>query len=256
MKKKSLNFWSSRAKNKAIAGSNDPYLDKCETNMLISFIPKQKKKILDIGCGTGSFLQQLVKKNKLVKCTGIDFSKEMVSVANKKNKCNSINYYTLDMKNILKLKKKIDFKFDYIITKRSIINILSKNLQLKILDNLGKLLNKNGKILSCECSSTDQNNINQQRVKFGLNKIYPPWHNLYFSDTIIKRKIFKNIKLINIHNFTSTYYFVSRVINAIINKQNKSKLHYSDKLNLIGWKLDQSLIKGFSQTKIYEFKKK
>ena len=44
MKKNSLNFWGSRAKNKAIAGSNDPYLDKCETNMLISFIPKQKKK--------------------------------------------------------------------------------------------------------------------------------------------------------------------------------------------------------------------
>ena len=64
MKKNSLNFWGSRAKNKAIAGSNDPYLDKCETNMLISFIPKQKKKILDIGCGTGPFLQQLVKKNK------------------------------------------------------------------------------------------------------------------------------------------------------------------------------------------------
>ena len=38
----------------------------------------------------------------------------MISVANKKNKDNSINYYTLDMRNILELKKKLDFKFDYI----------------------------------------------------------------------------------------------------------------------------------------------
>ena len=29
---------------------------------------------------------KLTKKNKLVECIGIDFSKEMISVANKKNK--------------------------------------------------------------------------------------------------------------------------------------------------------------------------
>ena len=56
-------------------------------------------------------------------------------------------------------------KFDYIITKRSLINLASFKQQVKVLDKLSKLLKKNGKILSCENSLTNLKNINEVRKK-------------------------------------------------------------------------------------------
>ena len=58
--------------------------DLLETNFLISFIEKNKK-ILDIGCGNGIFLERLSKKIKFKSALGIDYSNEMISEAKKRN---------------------------------------------------------------------------------------------------------------------------------------------------------------------------
>ena len=88
-----------------------------------------------------------------------------------------------------------------------------------------------------------------------LPKIIKPWHNTYFKDELIKKKKFKNLKFVKIHEFTSTYYFVSRIINAFLKKREKKKI-FNKSINKLGMLLDQRLISGFSQNKIYEFKRK
>ena len=52
------------------------------------------------------------------------------------------------MNNIIELKKINNVKFDFII-KRSIINVLSRSKQLKVINNLGYFLKKKAR-LSCE----------------------------------------------------------------------------------------------------------
>ena len=257
MKKKSNNFWNNRALNKKIPGSNDPYLDYFETKKIISLLPKNKKlTILDVGCGSGDLLQKIKKEKKLNKALGIDFSKEMIFKANKNNKYKDIKYLTLDMNDINQLKKIHNITFDYIITKRSIINVLSRSKQLKVIDNLGNFLKKSGKLLSCECSRDDQKNINKIRLNHGLKEINPPWHNLYFSDKILKKHRFENVKLNEIHDFSSAFYFVSRVINALEKKMMSKPAKFNDSINKVGWMIDPKVLKGFSQTKVYVFIKR
>ena len=148
-------------------------------------MPKKKRiNILDVGCGSGELLQNIKKVKRVDTALGIDFSEKMILKAKKNNKFKKIKYLTLDMNNIVELKKINNVKFDFIITKRSIINVLSRSKQLKVINNLGYFLKKKGKILSCECSRDDQKNINKVRLKYGLKEINPPWHNLYFSDKI------------------------------------------------------------------------
>ena len=101
-----------------------------------------------------------------------------------------------------------------------------------------------------ESSYDGLNNINKMRTKLNLKKITKPWHNLYLNDMKIKNTKFSGIKLVNIKELFSTYYFTSRVLNAVLTK----KPSYNDILNLTGWKLPQNLIKNFSQLKLYEFK--
>ena len=68
-------------------------------------------------------------------------------------------------------KNTFKIKYDYIVTKRAIQNVLDTKLQLKTIDDVGYFLKKNGKMILVESSINAQNNINKLRKKFRLTKI-------------------------------------------------------------------------------------
>ena len=244
-KKKILNYWNLRAGKKILKCTNDINLETNEIGIFLSII-KNKKNVLDIGCGDGELLRNLEKKNKC-NCYGIDFSQNLIKIARKKSK--NINYYCIDM-NKIKDEFKVKIKFDYIITKRSIQNLTSWKDQKKFINQLKFFSNPKTKILLMESSNNGLRKINDMRNKLKLKKIIKPWHNLYFEDSKLKKTKFNGIKLVNVKELFSTYYFTSRVLNAAINP----KPSYNDLLNLTGWKLPQNAIEGFSQLRLYEFK--
>ena len=244
-KKKILNYWNLRAGKKILKCTNDINLENNKINIFLSII-KNKKNVLDIGCGDGELLRNLKKINKC-NCHGIDFSQNLIRIAKKRSK--NINYYCIDM-NRIKEEFKVKTKFDYIITKRSIQNLTSWNDQKKFINQLKFFSGPKTKILLMESSNNGLQKINEMRNKLKLKKIIKPWHNLYLEDSKIKKTNFNGLKLVNIKELFSTYYFTSRVLNAAINP----KPHYNDLLNLKGWKLPQNTIEGFSQLRLYEFK--
>ena len=148
-------------------------------------------------------------------------------------------------------------KFDYIISKRAIQNVLSKKLQLKAIDKIGNFLKKNGLMLLMESSSTAQSNLNRIRKRFNLHKIVPPWHNLFLDDEVIKKHSFKNVQFIKMENFASSFYFITRVIYAAYAKIKKKQTNFINPLNLIATMVENKIFKeDFSQIKMYVFKKK
>lgn len=52
---------------------------------LVNLLDLDSKKILDIGCGTGNFLQYLNKRFKNFSYTGVDILEHMINIAKKKN---------------------------------------------------------------------------------------------------------------------------------------------------------------------------
>ena len=252
MKKEIRSFWNSRAKNKLLAGSNTVLPDLLETNYLIKLI-KKNKSVLDVGCGNGIFLERLKKKINYKSALGFDYSKQMINEA-KKRFIKKTKFIELDMTDEKQLQL-LNQKFDYIITKRSLINLASFKQQVKVLDKLSKLLKKNGKILSCENSLTNLKNINEVRKKVGLKKIIPPWHNVYIENQRLINHKFKYIKFINLHEFSSSFYFITRVINALNSKLRKN-IKFDENINQIGYSLDQNLIPGYSQNVVFEFLRK
>ena len=244
-RKKILDYWNLRAGKKILKCTNDINLETNEIGIFLSII-KNKKNVLDIGCGDGELLRNLKKKNKC-KCYGIDFSQNLIKIARRKSR--NINYYCIDM-NKIKDEFKVKIKFDYIITKRSIQNLTSWKDQKKFIDQLKFFSGPKTKILLMESSNNGLRKINEIRNKLKLKKIIKPWHNLYLEDSKIKKTNFNGLKLVNINELFSTYYFTSRVLNAAINP----KPRYNDLLNIKGWKLPQNTIEGFSQLRLYEFK--
>jgi hypothetical protein len=63
----------------------------------------------------------------------------------------------------------------------------------------------------------------------------------------------KNCKLIEVIPYSSTYYFLSRVVNAWLANQKEIEPNYNSKINKLAFKLP--LIGDCAQGKIYLYKK-
>ena len=143
----------------------------------------QNKQVLDLGCGTGEFLNNYFEMG--AQCTGIDIEKNF-KLKNKRN----FNLYNLDANTFLKnCKKKFDiiFLFEFlehleegdkhklfeslikILNKNALIfvstlnkNLLSKYLAIDIAENILKLLPKKTHEYDLFLSPTQLQNISQK----------------------------------------------------------------------------------------------
>ena len=95
----------------------------------------QNKQVLDLGCGTGEFLNNYFEMG--AQCTGIDIEKNF-KLKNKKN----FNLYNLDANTFLKnCKKKFDIIFLF-----EFLEHLEEREKHKLFESLIKILNKNALI--------------------------------------------------------------------------------------------------------------
>ena len=121
---------------------------------------KKDDKILDLACGTGTFVTML-KLNGYDFVEGSDLSDEIIEIANEKRKINrlDINFYVADMTNF-----KVDVKKDVITCFFDSVNFLKNDNELKKLFNcVYNALNPNGlfifDIFSKEMLKEYENNI-------------------------------------------------------------------------------------------------
>jgi len=156
---KNHNFWLMRTLRELPEKicTNDPCLDIYESDYILSKI-KKNKSVLEVGCGNGLLYEKIRDNVNIQKYLGIDFVRELVSLAKAKIKNSKDLFLQLDMTEINQ--DSFNQRFDLIISKRAIKNIISTKIQLEVIDNLGYFLKKNGYMILLESSQTSQNKIN------------------------------------------------------------------------------------------------
>ena len=184
---------------------------------------------LELGCGNGAASIEIAKKRKLNQIS-IDYSKEMIELANKQNKLNIKGNIEFEQGDILDLK--ISKQFDVVLTVRCIINLMDKNDQKMALNNLAKLVKINGKLVLLEAFSDGLEEINMARKELGLDSIPPAHHNLHLvkSDVINHLKNY-GMKLVNEDCFLSSYYFWTRAISPALVKANNVGIKFNSKID-------------------------
>lgn len=205
-------FWNSRAALGVNAGSNDVTAKEIEIEAIASYA-KDGICILDFGCGSGVTILELARRYD-VDILGIDYAEEMVNKAQ-------------ELANGLQLKGRARFqvgdvgslhtlteRFDMIYSERALINLKNWKEQCDAIAALTDLLVPGGAYVMCENSLDGLEAINELRRNVGLEAINPPWHNRYMKDAEIQALSLPGIILEEINYFSSTYYFLSRVINA------------------------------------------
>ena len=234
--------------------TNDMALDNLESERILSKISDHKT-VLEIGCGNGLLYQKLRKAYNLEKYIGIDFVRELLDICKESKLHPNDEFQQLDMTAINN--QSFNSKFDFIISKRAIQNVLDMDAQLQVIDNFGQYLEKDGLMILLESSKTAQDRINLSRKKFGLKKINPPFHNLFFNDDIIKKHRFRNVTLQKIDPFASDFYFITRIIYARFAHEFLGEdLSYDHPLQKIALSMDNIYAtKDFSQIQCYTFKR-
>ena len=236
-------FWNSRANLGLKAGTQDLILKELEYQAISNYV-SDGMTILDAGCGNGLTAIRLAKQYK-VNIIGIDFSSKMIEAAKELAKGQKIKFIVGDItENIPEFKG----KFDLVYTERAIVNLEDWATQNLVIELLATYLKPSGLYLMCECSQNALNRINDVRVEIDLPEIIRPWHNRYLYDEEIP--FVGGFTLIGVEDFSSTYYFLSRVVNAYLARLENREPDYNSAVNQLALKLPP-LISGFGQVKLW-----
>jgi ubiquinone/menaquinone biosynthesis C-methylase UbiE len=227
--RKILDYWNEQAlkyKKSVQATSPDFFAFDLEKNVVLSFL-RDGQKVLNVGCGNGIKDLEYCRQKK-IKLKGTDYSDEMITVANnelKKSIAGLVGELVFEYGDILDLAERDEY--DVVITDRCLINLGTEENQRTAIDNIHRSLKVGGKFLMMECTKQGLMRINEVRKGFNLEEIKERWHNNYLSDSIIafaKEKF----AMMEIDNFDSTYFLISRTINALVTKKGEPIDYMSD----------------------------
>lgn len=215
-------YWDQRAEESPQAATtNDVYLRRVESAALLSQlnavgVPPEAR-ILDIGCGDGATTSAIARNFPSARFYGIDFSAEMVGLAKARRESEQISFVTGDVRNLTD-----QFSvgsFDVIMTNRCLINLRDKDEQFAALGQIRECLAPGGYYFGTENFVGGQAALNSLRRSLGLEEIPVRWHNLYFDEAefiSMASTMFTKVELIN---FSSTYYLVTRVVYSALCKR-------------------------------------
>ena len=230
-KKQKLKFWDERAELADLAGTNDFVLKNIEMQTLLSYL-KKGDSILDLGCGSGTAAFYFL-DNLEVTITGIDFSPKMIAeakraAAEKGFKDEQLGFSVGDIRDVKELEKSEE-RYDVVMTERVLINLDNWQEQKDAIDGIISLLKPGGLYLMCENLKEGLDNLNRVRASINLEEIEKPWHNRYIGQNEVSE--ITSAELLEVRDFTSGYYFLSRVVNAHLAKLQGISPSYDSPIN-------------------------
>ncbi len=224
-----LDFWNERAGLKMQAGSNDVLAKALEIEALAPHVMNCAD-VAEFGCGNGVTAIEFAKRFG-VRISAFDFSAEMVAEARKNAEeagvSGRIAFDVADIRSPPPLAN----RFDAVYCERMVINLPDWPAQAAAIQSMARYLRPGGRLLMCENSANGLAALNELRQRVGLERINPPWHNFYLDDDSVAALGVQGCRLLDVIPFSATYYFLSRVVNAWLARQEGKQPAYDAPVN-------------------------
>jgi ubiquinone/menaquinone biosynthesis C-methylase UbiE len=219
-------YWDTRAIENAQSSettTNDVYLRELEICTLIQAIKDtglSEGTILDAGCGDGYSTIRISKELTTFRFVGIDYSENMIEIAQRRlredGNPGTIEFIVADIEKLFPSFH--SRKFDIVITDRCLINLDSTKAQYEVMRQIQQMLKPSGYYIAIENFLEGQKKLTELRQAVGLPEIPIRWHNLFFDESdfiAFAKSIFCFVRVVN---FSSAYYFATRVIYSLLCK--------------------------------------
>lgn len=249
-------FWDDQAKKNtgsSLATSPDTIAYEMELDQMKQMIPTGNR-VLDVGCGNGIKGIELAKELD-IDYFGMDYSEEMISQANRLSARHTgllkgkVQFYVGDILD----KDSIQYnQFDMVISDRCLINLKAIENQILAIRHIHSMLKHKGIYLMFENSEQSLENLNLVRRNFALPDIKVRWHNVYIDEHRLFPAVRDHFTLSKTVSFASTYYLISRTLNALIIPQGE-EINYMSEINKLSARLPA--LGDFSPLKLFVLEK-
>lgn len=230
-----LDFWNRRADLKQRAGSDDLIAKRLEIEAIARHV-RDGMRIVEIGCGNGITALELAQRHD-VEVTALDLAENMIAearaLADQVQLRGSVNFIVGDLREL----PNPAAPFDLAYTERVLINLPDWSSQRQAIIDTGRIIAPGAAYIMCENSQDGLDRINELREQAGLKRIAPPWHNRYFRDAEIESGEFPGLQLDRIEHYSSTYYLLSRVVNAWLAAGEGKEPEYDAPVNQLALRL-------------------
>lgn len=247
-----LAFWNGRAGLGQWAGTRDVLAKQLEIEAIAAHV-RDGLKILEVGCGNGITAMELARRYS-VNITGLDYAAEMINAANGlaagQQFKGSVSFRTGDVRKL----PEFQHAFDLIYTERVLINLPDWAAQRAAIHDITRMLAPGGVFVMLENSQDGVDRINELRARVGLPPVEPPWHNRYLRDAELATLSIPGVTLEGIQHYSSTYYFLSRVVNAALAARDGVEPDYDSPINQLALSLPS--IGGLGQGRIWLWRRK
>ena len=224
-------YWTEQAKKYGQSQSvswSDHRAIKLEIKEILKYL-FDGDMVLDIGCANGySTIKFAMEKN--IKIKGVDYVPEMVDQANirvKQDKEKLLGDVTFVNGNILDLKN-ISEMYDKVVITRVLINLKDWNEQIKAISECSRVLKCGGMLLVSEATLQGWRRLNKLREEWNLSPITMPLFNEYIDEDKVVMTRFPGLELVDVVNFSSTYFIGTRVIKPLLIKALGLKMDPAD----------------------------
>jgi ubiquinone/menaquinone biosynthesis C-methylase UbiE len=228
-------FWNNRAGLGKWAGSKDIIAKQLEMDAIASYV-KDGMNILEIGCGNGITAIEIATRFN-VTITAFDYANEMIvsakHIATKTSCKGTVSFEVGDVLSMPNFRN----KFDLIYTERVLINLPDWESQSNAIKGISTLMADGGVYVMCENSQDGLEQINLLRKNVNLEAVVAPWHNCYFNDRDIEQLNISDVILEAVNDYSATYYFLSRVVNACLAAKDGKEPNYDSDINQLALQL-------------------
>jgi len=249
------NFWDERAALGARAGTDDLIAAEIERRAIAEYV-RNGMRILDAGCGTGQLAVELATKYAIT-IVGFDASEEMINIAQRRlAAAKHVKSLRFGVAHIEYLGLSFSKDVDLAITERVLINLPDWSVQAAAIRALCAALKPSGQYVMVENTVEGLSATNSLRVSCGLPEIVPPWHNRYLVEAELEALAREEGLLIEERrDITSTYAFLSRVVNAALAQREGRDPAYDAPVNQLALTLPEDVVLGLGQTKLWVWRR-
>ena len=242
LREKVKNYWEERARESGgsrTATTNDVYLRELEVSTLTLQLQQAKlpagATVLDVGCGDGYTTTRIAQSLPTLRFVGADYSQNMIAnaVAGLEAKEASLRErISFRVADVLQLDKDLgETRYDAAITDRCLINLGSYEEQAKAIAQIAGRLKPGTCYFAIENFMEGQENLNSARASVDLPPIPVRWHNLFFREAEFRRAAEPFFSEVVMHEFSSSYYFATRVIYSAMCKMRGEEPDYEHEIH-------------------------
>lgn len=225
------NYWTRQASDhgqSSAASWSDTRVIDMEIREISSRLADGER-VLDIGCANGYSTTQYACAKK-ISIRGLDYIPEMIAKADARlvdigdRLSGTVEFATGDITDL----KEPAGEYDKVIVTRVVINLGSWEKQLKALYECCRVLKPGGTLLLSEATLQGWQALNRFRTEWGLPDIPMPSFNSYLDEQEVLTAIEEKMALVEVVNFSSTYYLGTRLFKPLLAKALGGDINVAD----------------------------